>query len=293
MKFATTIPAYITLTFAFLLSWAEMVVYVYAILVYGSLCWDNELVIGSGLRLHPEVDSGQEPVDQGYTEFEFPESPSYHALDMPDDKEGPDLPSPTDKQDFISMGTSAPISIAMPKNYRGISAKGEEDLHGEIIKCSKLIAEGKLVDAQNFCKRLDRHQILPRVSIQLAEAGLLSVANQDIASNYHGMFGLLHNCKSVCHAMLQVKDSQAIALALSENASLALHKMAGTVSPYGSFEDAAAGGPNSSMEALFWKYWTLDVECCIAKVYLLQGLLQILSGRHLKGAVYVERPFTA
>ena len=60
----------------------------------------------------------------------------------------------------------------------------------------------------------------------------------------------------------------------------------------GSFGESTGEISGMSMETMFWKYWMLDVECCLGISLLYQGLLQVLLGRLLKGAVSIGKAYT-
>jgi hypothetical protein len=106
--------------------------------------------------------------------------------------------------------------------------------------------------------------------------------NHSLQDSYASLADSIHECKLITRQMSNIRDTQAIVLAFSDSVTLALHKMAGNLTPVGSFGEEL---PPGSIESLFWKYWILDIESCLGQVYLIQGFLQLLSGRDLKGSV--------
>jgi hypothetical protein len=78
--------------------------------------------------------------------------------------------------------------------------------------------------------------------------------------------------------MLQMKDPQDVAIALSDPTLLEIN---GPRSPNGLFFDHAS----TASSVTFWKYWLLDLECCKAELFLLNGLVQLIYGRFLKSSV--------
>lgn len=133
---------------------------------------------------------------------------------------------------------------------------------------------------------------------------MCSPMNHDIITAYHPLLTSLHTCLSTCTTMLQIKEVQAITLSLSENVTPAIFKMAASMAsntPMGSLEEVDTPVKNEqshsirsshTLESLFWKYWRLDVECCIGKTHIFQAILHLLSGRVLKGCVSLGKART-
>jgi hypothetical protein len=116
---------------------------------------------------------------------------------------------------------------------------------------------------------------------------MLNATSQD---GYTQLFSSLQACRESAHFMLKIKDPQAITLALSDSITPALHKMSrNSVTPMGSFGASTGDLSGMSMENMFYKFWVLDVECCLGFSLLFQGLLQVLLGRMLKGAVNIGK----
>jgi hypothetical protein len=116
---------------------------------------------------------------------------------------------------------------------------------------------------------------------------MLNVTSKD---GYTQLFASLESFRENVKFMLKIKDPQAITLALSDSITPALHKMSrNSITPMGSFGDSSGDLIGVSMENMFWKFWVLDVECCLGFSFLFQGLLQVLLGRMLKGAVNIGK----
>lgn len=198
-------------------------------------------------------------------------------------------------------GTSAPISISSPNRYRDVQfstslAIGrinelvDQDIfifymkrHRELSHVVKQLRIGNIDAASIILKKQSRDMILPRYSICLLHAEILSIC--DFNSSYHSILGKIGACKTITANMKTIKDSKAICTSLLDSITLELHNVATRASPTGSWDlDSSA----NHFESLFWKYWNIDVECCTAELLLMQGILQVLLGRPLKGAVYQQ-----
>ncbi|KAJ3320555.1 hypothetical protein HDV06_005178 [Boothiomyces sp. JEL0866] len=306
-KFATTATAFVTLGFAFLFCWAELLCYIHAMLIHGTLYWAFQFTSSIA-----DIESPEQNLDFEDSEFVFPESPTYNKTPHLNIA-GQDL-SPGTNNTQITMGTSAPITIAV-QSFRKTSSienlsvsrtfpleKINESAHlehqdtyrfylkrhAELATAIKLIQSQNSVEATKLLTNHSRHLILPRFALQMIELDLFCPEVLDAPMIIHSTFNKLNACKSIAQNLLNVKDSQAIALVLSDSVTLDLHKLAShNLSPKGSPEDL----PDEDPETLFIKYWFLDLECCLADTYLYQGILQLLTNRFLKGAVNFDRAF--
>ena len=126
--FASSTLAYLTLTFAFLFSWSEMLIYGYYIVSIGPNCWID-------LEIDSILDHNIAQADA--IQFEFPESPSYDMDNNRNAKSPIQLHSSGNLRDgfdddindnFVSMGSSAPISIVIP-NRKGSMNRTSIDQH--------------------------------------------------------------------------------------------------------------------------------------------------------------------
>ena len=196
-------------------------------------------------------------------------------------------------------GTSAPISISSPNRYRDVQFPSSlaigrinelvnQDVfifymkrHRELSHVVKQLRIGNIDAASVILKKQSRDLILPRYSICLLHAEILSIC--EFHSNYHSILAKIGACKTITANISNIKDSKAICTSLSDSITLELHKVATRASPTGSWD---LESPANHFESLFWKYWNIDLECCAAELLLMQGILQVLLGRPLKGAVY-------
>lgn len=127
--FATTLLAYITLTIAFTFTWTELAIYIYFIIKIGPDCWISNSTVDGGMM---QDGIGIEAQEVDLLDFQFPESPSYdnnysnYRRDVPNSQSPSPFTIPNqggagvdEDDDFVSsmMGTSAPISIVIPKRH--------------------------------------------------------------------------------------------------------------------------------------------------------------------------------
>ncbi|KAJ3270755.1 hypothetical protein HDV01_007447 [Terramyces sp. JEL0728] len=301
-KFATTATAFVTLGFAFLFCWAELLCYIHAMLIHGTLYWAFQFT-----SLIADVEAPEQNLDFEDSEFVFPESPTYKTPNL--NITGQEFSPTTNSNTHITMGTSAPITIATPSFRKKSSMdnlsvprtfpleKINESGHIEhqdtyryyLKRHAELATAIKLVQAQNAHEAIriltshSRHLILPRFALQMIEVDIFCPDVLDSPIIIHSTFNKLNTCKSVTQSLLN-----AIALVLSDSVTLDMHKLAShNISPKDSSEDIV----NDDPEALFIKYWFLDLECCLADTYLYQGILQLLTNRFLKGAVNFDKAY--
>ncbi|KAI8895420.1 hypothetical protein BC833DRAFT_567477 [Globomyces pollinis-pini] len=207
----------------------------------------------------------------------------------------------------ILMGTSAPIQISHSVSNRythepslskpsvfssmvdSFHIDGEDTFKNylkrdaELKLAHKMLKNIQILDAKEIYTRKNRFEILPRFALKYLEVDLYNPKihrTQFIAET----ITRIHTCKQTCQYMLRITDSQAITLALSDVVTKELHKLAGTNTRIGSFEDVPGYGP----EHLFWKYWQLDLDSCLADIYLYQGLLQLYLDSYMKNLGLID-----
>ncbi len=71
LKLATSIPALVTLGFAFCFSWIELTIYIHAMLIHGILYWENQFI-----EEHRDL-------EQGDLDYVFPESTEGYIVPTP------------------------------------------------------------------------------------------------------------------------------------------------------------------------------------------------------------------
>jgi hypothetical protein len=143
--------------------------YVHAIITKGQDYWN----VDSGEDLEPGLD------------FVFPSSPAYTISTPAAIPKTNGIPT----VDLITMGSSAPISIVLPKNHNSTFSKSfagykpqrqaepqNHDCyrfllkrHGELLKGIKLMMDGKISESEILLKKQSRHEILPRFGLELLQ----------------------------------------------------------------------------------------------------------------------------
>lgn len=172
----------------------QLAIYVYGILIRNVHYW-NKVNIESLDSSNGEEEPLLGSAIQDQMVFDFPESPTYTpaltSAPINLNMDGQDV------DDLVSMGTSAPISIRIPGRYQRLSvdashnrfskslapastqlAKHEANAdsyqyylnrHSEVLKCVRMLNEGKIRDVESVLTSRSRHLILPRFSLLMIE----------------------------------------------------------------------------------------------------------------------------
>lgn len=191
-KFATTATAFVTLGFAFIFCWAELLIYIHAMLIHGTLYWAFQFTSSIA-----DIESPEQNLDFEDSEFVFPESPTYNKTPHLTIA-GQELSPTTNSNTQITMGTSAPITIAV-QSFRKTSSidnlsaprtfpleKISESAHlehqdtyryylkrhAELVTAIKYIQSQNANEATKLLTSHSRHLILPRFALQLIEVSV-------------------------------------------------------------------------------------------------------------------------
>ncbi|KAI9357659.1 hypothetical protein DFJ73DRAFT_187716 [Zopfochytrium polystomum] len=174
-------------------------------------------------------------------------------------------------------------------------AISSQSLHEEVIVAVKAAWNSDNATAERILKHSGRHRILPRNALHLAEIQVLNYILSGLESDKKAIIDRLRVVEQLSLNILEKKDSLEEAYRTfvdlgAKEKGVGAHTYSASQTTPTLHRRPSQSSINQISNSQFTAF-RMDVECCLAECLLVKGLLEVVSGREIKGALNLRKSY--